>query len=115
MNIKILIILLFSINCYSQKYITKEMIGTYSYHHDEDTTGTVYITDKKVEINTSIVYYDIDLNKVKFRSKKHYLDIKFQTEEGEDVHIKLTLQDEDLILSVNNNVIGTFIKYKLDE
>lgn len=105
---------------YNEEYIINEdisndFIGVYSHHLGEETTGTIVITKTRLIINTSKVYYDIDLttvNKKRLWCKDTIYDIKFTNEEGEEIFISIVLWKNTIqphiTIAINYNILGVF-------
>lgn len=99
-----------------KQIISNNMIGEYHHHLGEEVTGDILITSERIVINTSAVYYDIDLTTIPQDQQRlwcdsHIFEIWF-TQYDEDIHIKIvdnlyTIQPK-IIISIDNNVLGVF-------
>jgi hypothetical protein len=98
-----------------KQVISNELIGTYT-NHSGEVEGDIIITSDRIIINTSTVFYDIDLTKIPESQQRlwcqdHIFEIWF-TQYDEDIHIKISdylrAVEPHITISIDNNVLGNF-------
>lgn len=134
MKTKILLLIasILLISCNSDNLIAQEantveyksivpdyLINTYINHYGEEVTGNVIITSDRLIIDTSQVYYDLDLKTIPEDQQRlwcsdHIFEIRF-TQYEEEILIKITsylyTKHPYIIISIDNNVLSVFDVY----